>query len=160
MLLLIKLCTIQLEHPTVMCTVTTYKYQYNQYASKVLYSWPWANSELLAHELEVPCFRPCGKIDERKLHMYSSEDGHGHWGPVWDSIYLWSSLSCGVCNRYNSAIANFPVHGKGGVLFCVIYSIQVHGTWTANWCGVARRTKTYRMAGNFGGEFILADWRF
>ena len=80
--------------------------------------------------------------------MYSPQDGHGHWRPVWDSIYLWSSLSCGVGNRYtnltqyaiNSIIAYSPVHGKGGVLFCVIASRYTDGR-TANWCGLTRQTK-------------------
>ena len=29
-------------------------------------SWPWANFELLAQELEVACFRPCSKTSKKK----------------------------------------------------------------------------------------------
>ena len=36
-------------------------------------SWPWANFELLAQELEVACFRPCTKTNKKKtIHIQLS----------------------------------------------------------------------------------------
>ena len=118
-------------------SVATYKIMLNN-----IYCFSWSMLQSCV-QLQIPC----SKRDKRKLNMYSSQDGRGNWRPVWDSIYLWSSLSCGVCNSYPNLTqyvdnAYSPVGGKGGVLVCIIASRYIWMGRTANWCGLARRTKT------------------
>ena len=69
--------------------------------------------------------------------LYGTVCTCGHHFPVASAEDAQINL---ILYAINSIIAYSPVHGKGGVLFCIITSRYTDGR-TANWCGLARWAK-------------------